>query len=274
MKLWRDGAARNRMLAAVGIVALIGALAVRERVSLERANRLHREREWSSAADIYRARLQSEGPPDAVGSSSDVDFGTGPEDVDYNLGTTLLALGSSAEATGRLNLALRSPDAELRARTYYNLGVGSLRSAIMAIDTDSAHAHARIAVEANRSVLRLSPGREDAVWNLALAQHMLDSLDVDARRSGLEAGRAMSDAELVQSDPTGEGDAEEVQAPPGMTGEEETVVDAEGDVLSLAEAAAILASTRLDGELITRKLLALAGRSRFGSRMRSLGRRW
>ena len=72
-----------------------------------------------------------------------------------------------------------------------------------------------------------------------------------------------------------EGESGEIMAPPGMLGEEETVVDPEGEeALSLAEASAILNGIRLDGELITRKLLGLASRSLWGTRARTLGRRW
>ena len=279
---------RARLVVTAALAAAFTAVVVAERASEERANRLHRRGDWSTAARIYRARLQEEtavAPGDVAAelpaAPEDATPDTGPAAVPppaphlhYNLGTTLLELANAPDARARLSRGAAAPDDELRSLAWYNLGVASLRAAIAAPGSDSALVHVVAAMEENRNALRLSPGREEAAWNLAFARRMLDSLDTGARR-GVQAGEAFSDAELTGDDTRAEGESGEIMAPPGMLGEEETVVDLEGgEALSPAEAAAILAAIRLDGELITRKLLGLASRSLWGTRARTLGRRW
>ena len=280
---------RTRLVVTAALAAALTAVVVAERASEERANRLHRRGDWSTAARIYRARLQEEVPvaPGEVAAESpaapeDATPDTGPAPpatppaphLHYNLGTTLLELANAPDARARLSRGAASPDDELRSLAWYNLGVASLRAAIAAPSSDSALVHVVAAMEENRNALRLSPGREEAAWNLAFARRMLDSLDTGARR-GVQTGEAFSDDELTGDDTRAEGESGEIMAPPGMLGEEETVVDLEGgEALSPAEAAAILAAIRLDGELITRKLLGLASRSLWGTRARTLGRRW
>ncbi len=280
---------RTRLAVAAALAAALIPVVFAERASEERANRLHRRGDWSSAARIYRARLQEEVPaaPGEVAAESpaapeepDRDAGTAPAVtpgapyLHYNLGTTLLELSEAPGARARLFRGADGPDNELRSLAWYNLGVASLRAAIAAPGSDSALVHVVAAMEENRNALRLSPGHEEAAWNLAFARRMLDSLDTGARR-GVQAGEAFSDAELTGDNTRAEGESGEIMAPPGMLGEEETVVDLEGEeALTPAEAAAILAGIRLDGELITRKLLGLASRSLWGTRSRTLGRRW
>ena len=229
-----------------------------------------------TAARIYRARLQEEVPaaPGAPDTEASAAAATTSPDLHYNLGTTLLELAEVPAARARLSRGAASPGDGLRSLAWYNLGVASLRAANAATRSDSALVHVVAAIEENRSALRLSPGREEAAWNLVFARRMLDSLDAGNRR-GLQAGEAFTDAELTGDNTRAEGESGEVMAPPGMLGEEETAVDLEGEeVLSPAEAAAILNGIRLDGELITRKLLGLASRSLWGTRARTLGRRW
>lgn len=250
---------RTRLVIAAVLATALTAVVLAERVGEERANRLHRAGDWSSAARIYRARLQEETPA---------------PHLHYNLGTTLLQLAEAPEAHARLSRGATAQDDELRSLAWYNLGVASLRAAIAAPGSDSALVHVVAAMEENRNALRLSPGHEGAAWNLAFARRMLDSLDTGGRR-GVQAGEAFLDAELTGDNTRAEGESGEIMAPPGMLGEEETVVDPEGEQpLSIAEAAAILNGIRLDGELITRKLLGLASRSLWGPRSRTLGRRW
>lgn len=279
---------RTRLVIAAVLATALTAVVIAERASEERANRLHRRGDWSSAARIYRARLQ-EGIPipggiaaDSSATPEDAARGTGPAPavtpraphLHYNLGTTLLELSEAPDARARLSRGAAAPDDQLRSLAWYNLGVASLHAAMAAPGSDSALVHVVAAMEENRKALRLSPGREEAAWNLAFARRMLDSLDTGGRR-GVQAGEAFSDAELTGDDTRAEGESGEIMAPPGMLGEEETVVDPEGEQpLSLAEAAAILNGIRLDGELITRKLLGLASRSLWGTRSRTLGRRW
>ena len=251
---------RTRLLVTAVLTTALTAVVLAERASEERANRLHRRGDWSSAARIYRARLQKELP-------------MAPH-LHYNLGTTLLELADAPDARARLSRGAVGPDDELRSLAWYNLGVASLRAAIAAPGSDSALVHVVAAMEENRNALRQSPGREDAAWNLAFARRMLDSLDAGGRR-GVQAGEAFSDAELTGDNTRAEGESGEIMAPPGMLGEEETIVDPEGEqALSLAEAAAILNGIRLDGAPLPRKLLGLASRSLWGTRSRTLGRRW
>lgn len=280
---------RTRLAVTAALAAALTAVVFAERASEERANRLHRRGDWSTAARIYRARLQEEvattpggvaAEPPAAQEEPDRDTGPAPPvtppapHLHYNLGTTLLELSEAPDARARLSRGAAAPDDGLRSLAWYNLGVASLRAAIAAPGSDSALVHVVAAMEENRNALRLSPGHEEAAWNLAFARRMLDSLDTSGRR-GVQAGEAFSDAELTGDDTRAEGESGEIMAPPGMLGEEETVVDPEGeDALSLAEAAAILNGIRLDGELITRKLLGLASRSLWGTRARTLGRRW
>ncbi len=268
--------ARRRLVLAATLAAALTAVVLAERASEERANRLHRRGDWSSAARIYRARLQEEVPagPGAPATEASAAAPNTSPDLHYNLGTTLLELAEASAARARLSRGAASPDDGLRSLAWYNLGVASLRAASAATRSDSALVHVVAAIEENRAALRLSPGREEAAWNLAFARRMLDSLDAGNRR-GVQAGEAFTDAELTGDNTRAEGESGEVMAPPGMLGEEETAVDLEGDeVLSPAEAAAILNGIRLDGELITRKLLGLASRAIWGTRARTLGRRW
>ena len=271
---------RTRLTFAATLAVALTAVVFAERASEERANRLHRRGDWSSAARIYRARLQEEVPVTPRERASEAPAAAEPAatppspHLHYNLGTTLLELAEAPDARARLSRGAAGPDDELRSLAWYNLGVASLRAAIAAPGSDSALVHVVAAMEENRNALRLSPGHEEAAWNLAFARRMLDSLDAGGRR-GVQAGEAFSDAELTGDDTMAEGESGEIMAPPGMLGEEETVVDPEGEeALSLAEASAILNGIRLDGELITRKLLGLASRSLWGTRARTLGRRW
>ncbi|MDE0259087.1 MAG: hypothetical protein OXR82_11980, partial [Gammaproteobacteria bacterium] len=188
---------RTRLVVVAVLATALTAVVIAERASEERANRLHRRGDWSSAARIYRARLQEEVPvaPGAVATESpaapeDAARDTGPTPaleprapyLHYNLGTTLLELAEAPDARARLSRGAAGPDDDLRSLAWYNLGVASLRAAIAAPGSDSALVHVVAAIEENRKALRLSPGREVAAWNLAFARRMLDSLDTGGRR--------------------------------------------------------------------------------------------
>lgn len=268
---------RARLVATAGLAAALAAVLIAERATEERANRLHRGGAWSTAAGIYRARLSEEIPstsqapdPDESGAA------TAPTaHLHYNLGTALLELDEPSDTRARLVRATASLDHDVRSLAYYNLGVASLSAAISSTRSDSALVHVLTAIDENRDALRLSPGREEAAWNLAFARRMLDSLDAAGRRAGVEAGQAFSDEEMMGDNTMAEGESGEIMAPPGMLGEEETAANLEADeILSLEEAEAILEGIRLDGEIITRKLLGYASRSLWGTRARTRGRRW
>jgi hypothetical protein len=144
-------------LAAAGVA---WSSASRYRASLERANRLYHEGRPQDAAVLYRARVESELPE-------------GP--VAYNLGTALLAL-DSPEAEEYLRFATELYDSAAMQRAYYNLGRLFLTRAGAAVAPELAITQLTGAVNNGRLALRLDPGDDDARWNLALAQSMLESL--------------------------------------------------------------------------------------------------
>jgi hypothetical protein len=144
-------------LLAAGLVVV--AMLWLDRGSLERGNRLYRAGEISSAEEIYRTGWAAP---------------NGPSIVSYNLGTSLLALGSDS-ASHHLRLAAESADSASAQRAYYNLGYIFLTSVQPSTPRDSAVPLLVAAVGANRAALRLDPTDENARWNLALAQRQLDS---------------------------------------------------------------------------------------------------
>lgn len=242
------------VVAAVAISGLLFTWAA-ERGSPQRANRLHREGALSEAAAIY-ARHVTEG---------DVD-----PSLRYNLGTSLLGLGSSGARAELEAVATADVVPELRASALYNHGVSSLRRALGEAD-DSTRWYAAAAVAANRGALRLRPDHADTKWNLAIAQRMLDSIDAEDRRSGRELDEGAVEADLVvrsQNARDVEADDELPEEAP-REGEEETRVEVPGEgSLSLTEAEEILGTSHLDARLIVQKLLVLEGRSAWGFRLR------
>ena len=227
-----------------------------ERKSVERANRLHRSGDLPQAAAVYQSRIDS----DSLRL-----------DLRYNLGTSLLKLGS-ARAEEELALGVESNDNEVTKLALYNLGVSRLLRAVSAEHVDSMRVHARASVQANRNTLRLSPDQADAKWNLSMAQRLLDSIDAANRRAGRATAEGPVDPdELVPAENMLEGEEEDPRqgfAP--LEGDDESLAElSEEAPLPFAEAAEILGATRLDGAAIMRKLLALESRTRWG---RQLGR--
>lgn len=149
---------------AAGLVA--GTALWQDRGSVERGNRLYREGDTVRAAEVYRGRT---GAP------------AGPAVVTYNLGTALLALDPEEAAEQLLRVAEGDDPAFVQSGRY-NLGYRFLTSVDAATEPDSAIALLRDAVTHGRVAVRLDPGDEDARWNLALAQRMLDSLTFDPGR--------------------------------------------------------------------------------------------
>jgi hypothetical protein len=227
-----------------------------ERKSVERANRLHRSGDLPKAAAVYNSRINS----DSLRL-----------DIRYNLGTSLLELGS-AGAEEELALGVESNEDEVTKLALYNLGLSRLLRAVSAEHVDSMRIHARASVQANRNTLRLSPDQVDAKWNLSMAQRLLDSIDAANRRAGrVTAEGPANPDELVPAENMLEGEEEDPRqgfAP--LEGDDESLAElSEEDPLPFAEAAEILGATRLDGTAIMRKLLALESRTRWG---RQLGR--
>ena len=229
---------------------------VNERESVERGNRLNRSGDLRKAVVVYRSRT---------------DLASPHPDLRYNLGTSLLNLGS-AGAEEELVLGAGSVNGEVKKLAFYNLGVSRLLRAVSAVSVDSMRIHARASVEANRNTLRLSPDQVDAKWNLSMAQRLLDSLDAANRRAGRATAEGPANPdELVPAENMIEGEEEDTRqgfAP--LEGDDESLAElSEEEPLPFAEAVEILGATKLDATAIMRKLLALESRTRWG---RQLGR--
>lgn len=251
---------RWRALLLVSLCALGIVLTVRaERSSESRANRLARTGDLEQAADLYGSRLARD---------------TASDRLRYNLGTTLLRIGS-LEAEPALTAVTESFDEPLRVRAEYNLGVWSLIQALFARSDDSIVYHASNAVEANKAVLRLDPEHPDAPWNLSLA-----------RRLVVEASPEMDPGSM--DSPTGAPDLGEIQIIEGpqpfgqdegfgdspTEGEEEALAQEDLEPLSLAEASEILGTGHLDPSTMTGKLLQREGRARRRQRIFVAGPPW
>lgn len=246
--------------ATVIAVALSGLLFVtmRERSSVERGNRLHRNGTLPKAAAIYYGRTDTDSPS---------------PDLRYNLGTTLLELGSSTAET-ELVIGTQSADENVRALALYNIGVSRLYRAVAAEIGDSVRVHATVSVEANRSTLRINSEQPAAKWNLAMAQRILDSLETANRRQGMSSADEVGPSDdRLRADNTIEVEKEStsIGAPP-LDGEEEALAQLlDSGPLSMADAIEILEATDLDASVILGKLLALESRARWGRQLARVG---
>jgi Ca-activated chloride channel family protein len=101
--------------------------------------------------------------------------------VHLDRGLALLKAGKLPQAREALRLATQgSPDAELRGKANYNLGLAFLREADAAgkqENTDEAQKLLREAADAFKSSLRASPKNRDAAWNLELTRRRLLDLE-------------------------------------------------------------------------------------------------
>jgi len=88
----------------------------------------------------------------------------------YNLGTAMLAADSLDAAAEVLERAVTVPDAALRQRALYNLGLAQLRRG-MRQESPDPRAFAS-AVSAYRTLLRQAPNDADAKWNYEMALHL------------------------------------------------------------------------------------------------------
>jgi hypothetical protein len=276
---------RRAVLSGVALSGLLYSWAA-ERTSLERANRLYREGALQEASEIYGREASGDGQ----GRREPVDPA-----VRYNLGTSLLELGSAA-AEGELLAAAegwplataegasladeegaaRDARDEVRARALYNAGLHSLRRALDGAEGDSLRMLATAAVDANRSALRVRPDHADTKWNLAMAQRLLDSIQAGDRDAGEESAESALEAdEVMQSQNVLEVDEEsELPEDAPMDGEDETRADLNDDgPMSELEAAEILTGSHYDPALLVRKLLALQSRGFWGRRPAARGPR-
>jgi hypothetical protein len=141
-------------------------------MSLERANRLYRAGDLEGAEERYQL-LAGAGMTDRIA---------------YNLGTLRLESGDPA-ADSLLSIAAEGEGIEARQRANYNLGIARLRQVTPMLNADTALVILGESVTFGREALRLDPGNDDARWNLALAQRMLDSV---ARLQGNPNTRGLS----------------------------------------------------------------------------------
>jgi hypothetical protein len=149
----------------LGAVASIAAMLWLDSSSIERGNRLFRAGERAEAERVYRPQAERD---------------TGSVDASYNLGTALLS-SNAVSAEEHLRRAALSADSSAAQRGSYNLTYSLLIRVNTSTHPDTAIALVSEAVESGRRALKLNPADEDAVWNLALAQRMLDSLTVEMR---------------------------------------------------------------------------------------------
>ena len=172
-----------RALLLVGLSVVGIALTVRaERASESRANRLHRADRLEEAAEIYVDRTAEDSTA---------------ERLHYNLGTTLLRLGSS-EAAQELTTATESDDERVRVGAHYNLGLWRLIQALLSRSSDSIVYHASQAVEENKAALRLDPSHPDAGWNLAFAQILIVEASPDFDLGNIDQPNGAPDLGEIQ----------------------------------------------------------------------------
>ncbi len=158
--LLADRVRRARPARAAAVVALVAALVLPVAVQGQggRGN--------AEALELFRARRFGESVRalQAQMSSGDRSVRTL-----YNLGTALLAADSVASATETLERVVTiAPDAELRFRALFNLGLANLRRARGAPQSEAGGYYAA-AVAAYKRALRTRTNDPDAKWNLELA---------------------------------------------------------------------------------------------------------
>ncbi len=115
---------------------------------------LYRQRRFMESAQAFRERAR---------------HGDASLRNQFNIGTALLEADSTAAATEVLERVVTiAPDADLRYRALFNLGLAQLRRARRATPTD-AGPHFAAAVAAYKRALRTRTDDPDAKWNLELA---------------------------------------------------------------------------------------------------------
>lgn len=253
------GNTRHAVLLSGFAVLGIAATVVADRASEARANRLHRADAIDEAAAIYAERVADD--PEATR-------------LRYNYGTTLLRLGAEG-ALEELSAGTVADSEQQRMRAFYNLGLWSLIQALVAAETDSILFHAANAVEANKAALRLDPEHENAQWNLAISQRVLETsapepgmMDPGNIEGPDDIGIPMvSPAPMQLAEREG---LEDVQG----AGESETPAGDDLAPLSPAEANQILGTSHLDPSRIMAKMLVRESRQRRARAIFFQGQPW
>ena len=174
--------------------ALLGsALLWRDHTTLQHANHLYRSGDTVQAIEVYRDRA-------LVGIPREI--------AAYNLGTALVTVDPT-EARTHLRGAITGGDTAVVRRGLYNLGYGLIASVREQLPADSAITLLAEAVRSNRLALRLDVSDEDARWNLALSQRLLDSVSNTGRYSEQQASAGTDETLLdliaIARSPLGEG---------------------------------------------------------------------
>ena len=230
-------------LSVVGIVLTVRA----ERDSESRANRLHRADRLEEAAEIYFDGAAEE---------------SAAERLHYNLGTTLLRMGSP-EAAQELITAKESENERVRVGAHYNMGLWRLIEALLAQSNDSIVYQASQAVEENKAALRLDPDHPDAAWNLAFAQILIVEASPDFDVGNIDEPNGAPDLGEIQiiEGPSPFGQDEGFGEQPSDA-EEEAIAQEDLLPLTQSEASEILGTGHLDPSTMTGKLLLREGRAR------------
>ncbi len=237
-----------RALLLVGLSVVGIALTVRaERASESRANRLHRADRLEEAAQIYLDKAAEE---------------SAAERLHYNLGTTLLRMGSS-EAAQELTSATESDDERVRVGAHYNMGLWRLIEALLSQSSDSVIYRATQAVEENKAALRLDPNHPDAGWNLAFAQILIVEASPDFDVGNIDQPNGAPDLGEIQiiEGPSPFGQDEGFGDLPSEA-EDESIAQEDLLPLTRAEASDILGTGHRNPSTMTGKLLLREGRAR------------
>jgi hypothetical protein len=220
------------LLVSVAGFALAAALRGRHQGTVEWGNRLYHEGDLQVASDIYRSRVEE-------------DLGGGAA---YNLGTSLLTVDAT-EAEEFLWFATDMVDSAAIQRAHYNLGLLFLARAAAAPALELALAELTSSVGSGRAALRLAPGDDNARWNLAMAQYMLDSLMNELDPGGAEEQSEPDPDEgglvIPELARLGRPQGREFEAPAGE----------DPGSLSPAEATALLRGVETDVEELVRAIL-------------------
>jgi Ca-activated chloride channel family protein len=102
-----------------------------------------------------------------------------PQDprLHYNAGTAAYRAGQYDQAARELGAAVLSPDPQLLARAYYNLGNSLFRLGERAEAPTNALAHWQQAVKNYESTLKLDPKDADAQFNCELVKQKIEELE-------------------------------------------------------------------------------------------------
>ena len=154
---------RGLILAPALLVLLTGADEIESPYhAAELANEAYRDGRYKDAADLYELAL--------------VDLPDSPE-LHFDHGDALFKLHDMDQATAAYLRALETDDNNLAAKAYFNLGNVHYRISLNAMSTfRDAVTPLREAMRHYRDALGLAPDMADAMYNLELADRLLDDL--------------------------------------------------------------------------------------------------